>query len=138
METILYVLNKKAGARNLDKYQSDGGDERWQKVKQFLDEKKCQYVFVDVSVENELSSFDGDEKETYFTKTTYRMMASMTSSKKKLRNARAYNISHHGRKMRRVHGQFCAARHRAEASTAIHTDFKDVYPRGGGILERPT
>ena len=65
MKPILYVLNKKAGARNLDKYQSDGGDERWQKLKQFLDEKKCQYVFVDAGVENELSSFDGDEKETF-------------------------------------------------------------------------
>ena len=128
MKPILYVLNKKAGARNLDKYQSDGGDERWQKLKQFLDEKKCQYVFVDAGVENELSSFDGDEKETFrkelgvsddgindLIKKSYEMLGLITFLTTGEDETRAWTI---------LRGATAP-----EAGTAIHTDFKDKFIR---------
>jgi GTP-binding protein YchF len=51
MKPILYVLNRKSGAVNMD---AEGGN-RWREVKDFLDRTNAQYVFVDAGVENELN-----------------------------------------------------------------------------------
>jgi ribosome-binding ATPase len=68
MKPILYVLNKKAGGKNLDEI----NDERWQKLMDFLKETNSQptrpdflggYVIVDAGIENELKDFEGGEKE---------------------------------------------------------------------------
>lgn len=52
---FLYVLNKKAGARNLDELQ----DERWQKLVELL---KGNYVIVDAGIEQELKDLDDADK----------------------------------------------------------------------------
>lgn len=59
MKPILYVLNKKAGGKNLDEM----GDERYTKVLNFFIETGSKYVIVDAGIENELKDFEGSEKE---------------------------------------------------------------------------
>lgn len=58
---ILYVLNKKAGGKNLDEI----NDERFQKLIKFFEENKAKYVLVDANIENELKEFEGEEKESF-------------------------------------------------------------------------
>ncbi|MFH0755276.1 MAG: redox-regulated ATPase YchF [bacterium] len=59
MKPILYVLNKKAGGKNLDEMQ----DERYIKLLNFFKETNSKYVMVDAGIENELKDFEGLEKE---------------------------------------------------------------------------
>ena len=61
MKPILYVLNKKAGGRNLDEL----GDERFTKLLAYLKSLGAHYVVVDAGVEHELSQFEGEEKEMF-------------------------------------------------------------------------
>ncbi len=58
---ILYVLNKKAGGKNLDEI----NDERFQKLIKFFEESNSKYVIVDANIENELKEFEGEEKESF-------------------------------------------------------------------------
>jgi len=71
---ILYVLNKKAGAKNLDElFASAQGsgvtrDDRWEKLIEFLNKESngrtsVNYVVVDAGIEHELKDFDDKEKE---------------------------------------------------------------------------
>jgi len=59
MKPILYVLNKKAGGKNLD----DIGDERFQKLLNFFKETNSKYVVVDAGIEQELKDFEGDDRK---------------------------------------------------------------------------
>ncbi|QQG37560.1 MAG: redox-regulated ATPase YchF [Candidatus Kaiserbacteria bacterium] len=61
MKPILYVLNRKSGAVNID---AEGG-ERWRELKSFLEQSNSQYVFVDAGVENDLSDVHTDEKADF-------------------------------------------------------------------------
>lgn len=132
---ILHVLNKKAGAKNLDELQpasvnssSETKDERWQKLKQFLDEKNRPYVFVDAGVEHELSAFEGEEKETFrkelgakddginnLIRKSYEMLGLITFLTTGEDETRAWTIPRGATA--------------PEAGTAIHTDFKDKFIR---------
>jgi GTP-binding protein YchF len=58
---FLYILNKKAGAKNLDEM----NDERFQKLIKFLTDRKDQYVIIDAKIEEELNEFEGDEKKMF-------------------------------------------------------------------------
>jgi len=58
---ILYILNKKAGGKNLDETK----DERFQELIKFFAENNAKYVLVDANIENELKEFEGEEKETF-------------------------------------------------------------------------
>ncbi len=58
MKPILYVLNKKAGGRNLDEM----NDERFQKLMEFLKAEKALWVVVDAGIENDLKDFEAGEK----------------------------------------------------------------------------
>ena len=58
MKPILYILNKKAGGKNLDELK----DERWNKLIQFFNESKSQYVVVDAGIEQELKDLEGNDK----------------------------------------------------------------------------
>ncbi len=59
MKPILYILNKKAGGKNLDELK----DARWEKLMNFFKESKSQYVVVDAGIEQELKDFEGKEKD---------------------------------------------------------------------------
>lgn len=62
---ILYVLNKKAGGKNLDeiKDESGGPDKRWVSLLDFMKETGAKYVIVDAGIENELSRLEDSEKK---------------------------------------------------------------------------
>jgi GTP-binding protein YchF len=55
---IMYILNKKTGAKNIDEL----GDERWQRLQTFLKESGAQSVFVDVGVERSLKDLAVEER----------------------------------------------------------------------------
>lgn len=61
MKPILYVLNRKSGAINMD---AEGG-ERWKTLEKHLESENAQWVFVDAGVEHELSDIQGDEKAEF-------------------------------------------------------------------------
>jgi len=58
MKPFLYVLNKKAGSRNLDEL----NDERFQKLMKFINDSKSTWVIVDAGIEQELKDLDPEEK----------------------------------------------------------------------------
>ncbi len=57
-KAILYVLNKKAGGKNLDEI----NDERFQKLMDFLKNEKASWVIVDAGIEHDLKDFEAVEK----------------------------------------------------------------------------
>ena len=59
MKPILYVLNKKAGGKNLDELK----DERYTKLLNFFKETSSKYVVVDAGIENELKELEGSDKK---------------------------------------------------------------------------
>lgn len=61
MKPVLYVLNRKSGALNID---AEGG-ERWRSLKDFLDASGAKWVFVDAGVERELSDVHDDERADF-------------------------------------------------------------------------
>ncbi|MBI2048595.1 MAG: redox-regulated ATPase YchF [Parcubacteria group bacterium] len=61
MKPILYVLNKKNGAINID---AEGG-ERWRELQQFLKDNNAQYVLVDAGTEHELNDVHDDERDQF-------------------------------------------------------------------------
>lgn len=61
MKPILYVLNKKAGGKNLDEM----GDERYVKLLEYIKSLNAHYVIVDAGVEHDLSQLEGEEKEMF-------------------------------------------------------------------------
>lgn len=58
---LLYVLNRKSGAVNIDAENSD----RWKALERHMDAEKAQSVFVDAGVENDLNDMQGDEKNEF-------------------------------------------------------------------------
>jgi ribosome-binding ATPase len=58
---ILFVLNKKAGGKNLDEM----GDERFTKLITYITESGAEYVIVDAKIEDDLKDFEGDERTMF-------------------------------------------------------------------------
>lgn len=124
MKPILYVLNKKAGGRNLDEL----GDERFTKLLSYLESLGAYYVVVDAGVEHELSQFEGEEKEMFrgelgvkddgvnnLIRKSYDMLGLMTYFTTGEVETRGWTINK---------GSTAPI-----AGTAIHTDFKDKFIR---------
>lgn len=124
MKPIMYGLNKKAGAPNLDEI-SDG---RWEKLMNFLESEKAQYVIIDAGIENELKDLEGDDKIIFRTelggktdgiddliKAGYTLLNLITYFTTGEKETRAWTI-----------GRGWTA---PLAGTAIHTDFKDKFIR---------
>ncbi len=61
MKPILYVLNKKAGGKNLDEIK----DERYEKLLAYIKARNAVFVIVDAGVEHDLSQLEGEEKELF-------------------------------------------------------------------------
>ncbi|HVU75263.1 MAG TPA: redox-regulated ATPase YchF [Candidatus Paceibacterota bacterium] len=61
LKPILYVLNRKSGAINID---AENG-ERWRELKTYLDSSGAAYVFVDAGVEHELTDVHDDERSDF-------------------------------------------------------------------------
>ncbi|MFA6601721.1 MAG: redox-regulated ATPase YchF [Candidatus Paceibacterota bacterium] len=118
---FLYVLNKKAGAKNLDEVR----DERWEKLMGFLNKN---FVLVDAGLEQELKDLDeADKKEMRsglgahddgtdaLIRKSYEMLGLITYFTTGTDETRAWTIKR----------GWTAP----EAGTAIHTDFKDKFIR---------
>lgn len=58
---VIYVLNKKAGGKNLD----DLNDPRWTRLKNFLETQKDLFVKLDANLEMEVGAFEQKEREEY-------------------------------------------------------------------------
>lgn len=129
MKSILYVLNKKAGGKNLDEM----GDERFSKLLAYIKERGAHYVVVDAGVEHELSHFEGEEKEMFraelgskndgindLIKKGYEMLGLETYFTTGEMETRAWTIKK---------GSTAPV-----AGMAIHTDFKDKFIRAEVIF----
>lgn len=128
MKPVLYVLNRKSGAVNVD---AEGG-ERWQHLKRFLDESGAQYVFVDAGVEHELSDVHDDERAEFrrelgvsgngindLIRAGYSLLDLISFFTTGETETRAWTIR-------------CGAT-APEAGAAIHTDFRDKFIRAETI-----
>lgn len=124
MKPILYVLNRKSGAVNMD---AENGN-RWREVKNFLDSTNSKYVFVDAGVENELNDVGTDEKDDFrrelgvssdgiddLIKSGYALLDLISFFTTGEKETRAWTINR---------GSTAP-----EAGAAIHTDFKDKFIR---------
>jgi ribosome-binding ATPase YchF (GTP1/OBG family) len=74
MKPMLYVLNKKAGGKNLDEIK----DERWDKLVAYLESSKFTYVIVDARIEEELKDMNGEEKAMFRQSLAHMMTVLMT------------------------------------------------------------
>ena len=61
MKKVLYVLNRKAGGRNLDEL----NDTRYEELIEFFKENDFNYVVVDAAVEQELATIDYNERSQF-------------------------------------------------------------------------
>ena len=131
---FLYVLNKKAGARNMDEVR----DERWTRLMQFFTETKAEHIIVDAGIEQELKDLSDLEKMEM-----REMMIESSVTKEKMPShddgvngliIKGYNIlglityfttgADETRAWTIKKGWTAP-----EAGTAIHTDFKDKFVR---------
>ena len=60
---FLYVLNKKAGGKNLDEATNGKTDQRYLELISFLNKNDFSYVIIDAKIEDELKDFEGEEKD---------------------------------------------------------------------------
>lgn len=121
---IMYALNKKAGGKNLDEM----GDERYQKLLDFMKVNNFQYVLMDAKIEEELKDLEGEEKEMFrvelggkddgidhLIKAGYSLLNLITYFTTGEDESRAWTI---------LRGSTAPV-----AGMAIHTDFKDKFIR---------
>ena len=133
-KSILYVLNKKAGGKNLDETaaSADGApttpDPRWTKLMQFMKDTGSSYVVVDARIEEELKDLESADKVAFreelgghddginsLIRTSYDMLGLIMYFTTGEDETRAWTI----------HRGWTAP----EAGTAIHGDFKDKFVR---------
>lgn len=127
MKPFLYVLNKKAGAKNLDEMTAEG-DTRFAALMNFFKENGAKWVIVDAGIENELKDFEGGEKESFRTelggkedgindliRAGYELLGLMTYFTTGEDETRAWTVRR---------GSTAP-----EAGTAIHGDFKEKFIR---------
>ena len=124
LKPILYILNKKAGAKNLDEL----NDERFKKLITYFKQRGDEYVIADAKIEEELSEFEGEERKTFATElgvksdgiddlivAAYKLLGLMTYFTTGEDESRAWTIK-----------QGSSA---PIAGMAIHTDFRDKFIR---------
>jgi len=127
---FLYILNKKAGGKNLDLPAQAGetNDERFQKLLAFFNMRGDHYVIVDAKIEEELNEFEGEEKKTFAEElgvkgdgidelivAAYDLLGLMTYFTTGEKETRAWTVKK---------GSTAPV-----AGMAIHTDFKDKFIR---------
>ncbi len=124
MKPILYVLNKKAGGKNLDEM----NDPRFEKLLVYLKSLGAHYVVVDAGVEQDLSQLEGEEKEMFRTefgvlddgvndliKKSYELLGLMSYFTTGEDETRGWTVK--------------VGSTAPVAGQAIHTDFKDKFIR---------
>ena len=132
LKPIFYVLNKKAGGKNLDELK----DERWEKMMNFMKETGSGYVIVDAGIENELKDLNPDEKEEF-----RKELAGSDGSTSLTTGDGIDNLIKKGYEILGLITYFTTGEDETRAwtikngwtaplaGTAIHTDFKDKFVR---------
>jgi len=130
MKPILYILNKKAGASNLDEKK----DERFAKLMELFKNINAKWIIVDAGIEHELSGIKGDERDEFrnelgaldgdgvgnLIRESYELLGLMTYFTTGEDETRGWTIK-----------QNSSA---PEAGATIHTDFKDKFIRADVIF----
>ena len=124
MKPIMYILNRKSGAINID---AENGD-RWHALQRFLEDSGAVWTIVDAGVENDLSDVHDDERADFrrelgvssdgidaLIKTGYRLLDLISFFTTGEDESRAWTIRH---------GALAP-----EAGAAIHSDFRDKFIR---------
>lgn len=124
MKPILYVLNKKAGGKNLDEL----NDDRFKKLIEYIEKTRSKWVIVDARIEEDLKEFEGEERKTFreelgshddginnLIRKGYELLDLITYFTTGEDETRAWTI---------LRGSTAPI-----AGTAIHTDFKDKFVR---------
>lgn len=124
MKPLMYVLNRKSGAVNVD---AENGA-RWQALQGFLEKSGADWCIVDAGVENDLSDVHDDERDEFrrelgvnedgidrLIKTGYHLLDLISFFTTGKDETRAWTIP-----------RGSAA---PEAGAAIHTDFRDKFIR---------
>jgi len=128
MKPVLYVLNRKSGAVNVD---AEGG-ERWRELKDFLESSQGQYMFIDAGVERELSDV-GDEERADFRRelgvSEDGVNALITAGYKLLDLISFFTTGEDESRAWTIKRGSTAP----EAGAAIHTDFRDKFIRADVI-----
>ncbi|RJQ35222.1 redox-regulated ATPase YchF [Candidatus Parcubacteria bacterium] len=129
MKPVLYALNRKSGALNID---AEAG-ERWRQLQQYFEDQGAQYVFVDAGVENELADVGDDERADFrrelgvsedgldaLIRASYRLLDLISFFTTGPTESRAWTIKR---------GSTAP-----EAGAAIHTDFRDKFIRAEVVV----
>jgi len=126
MKPILYVLNKKAGAKNINEEDKD----KFKELVDFLENSKSQWVIVDAGIENELSGLKNAEKDEFrkelgategedginaLIQKSHNLLGLITFFTTGTDESRAWTIKKDSTA--------------PEAGSAIHTDFRDKFIR---------
>lgn len=124
MKPFLYILNKKAGGRNLDEM----NDPRFEALLAYLGERNAKYCVVDARISEELNAFEGEERKQFadelgvkddgidvLIRAGYDLLGLMTYFTTGEKETRAWTIKQ---------GSTAPI-----AGMAIHTDFKDKFIR---------
>lgn len=124
MKPLMYVLNRKSGAVNVD---AENGD-RWHALQNFLESSKAAWTLVDAGVESDLSDVHDDERDDFrrelgvdedgidrLIKTGYRLLDLISFFTTGEDETRAWTITR---------GSTAPV-----AGAAIHTDFRDKFIR---------
>ncbi len=124
MKPILYALNRKNGALNIDAE----GAERWRQLQKYLEDQGARYVFVDAGVENELGDVHDDERADFrrelgvaedgldaLIKASYRLLDLISFFTTGPTESRAWTIKR--------------GSSAPDAGAVIHSDFRDKFIR---------
>jgi GTP-binding protein YchF len=126
MKPMLFILNKKAGGKNLD----DMNDTRFDELMKYLETNKFNHVIVDASIEQELAGLDPEEKNMFrlelsadegtdgiadLIKEAYRMLGLITYFTTGEKETRGWTIK--------------KGSTAPQAGAAIHNDFKERFIR---------
>ncbi len=123
-KSILYILNKKNGAFNLD----EQNDPRWEELKDFLDSTGAQYVMVDAGIEHELKDLEENEKLEF--RREYATLDSGIDTLIRACYEKLGLISYFTTGEKETRAWTTPKNSTAPiAGTAIHTDFKDKFIR---------
>ncbi len=129
IKPIMYALNRKSGAKNLDQAPVDSEDgTKWRKLLEFFETSNSSYVFVDANLELEIQDMTEEEKVEFrntddgvesgindLIKKSYKLLDLMTYFTTGEKETRAWTIKNETTA--------------PIAGTAIHTDFKDKFIR---------
>ncbi|MEN9338558.1 MAG: hypothetical protein RI945_283 [Candidatus Parcubacteria bacterium] len=126
MKPIMYALNKKSGAKNLDEVK----DARYEELIKYFKDNNFNYCLIDAKVEDELKDFEGEEKDI--------MRKEIANN---ISDDGIKNLIHEGYKMLGLETYFTTGEDETRgwtikigstapvAAAAIHTDFQNKFIR---------